>query len=54
MACDRDRALAFHTALQNSGIRTNQNAKWFLSIAHDDTIIDETLAAADQAMMAIA
>ncbi len=50
MACDRDKALAFHLALQEEGIRTNQNAKWFLSVAHDDAIIDETLAAADRAM----
>ena len=54
VACDRDKALAFHTALQDEGIRTNQNAKWFLSVAHDDAIIDETLAAADRAMAAIA
>jgi glutamate-1-semialdehyde 2,1-aminomutase len=54
VACDRDKALAFHTALQDEGIRTNQNAKWFLSVAHDDAIIDETLAAADRAMVAIA
>ena len=47
---DRDKALAFHHALQEEGIRTNQNAKWFLSVAHDDAIIDETLAAADRAM----
>jgi glutamate-1-semialdehyde 2,1-aminomutase len=54
VACDRDKALAFHTALQEEGIRTNQNAKFFLSVAHDDAIIDETLAAADRAMAAIA
>ena len=30
------------------------SAKWFLSTAHDDAIIDETLAAADRAMAAIA
>jgi glutamate-1-semialdehyde 2,1-aminomutase len=54
VACDRDKALAFHTALQDEGIRTNQQAKWFLSTAHDDAIIDETLAAADRAMAAIA
>jgi glutamate-1-semialdehyde 2,1-aminomutase len=52
-ACDRDRALAFHCALQEEGIRTNQQAKWFLSTAHDDAIIDETLAAADRAMASI-
>src|SRR4029079_8278447 len=54
VACDRDKALAFHVALQEEGIRTNQNAKFFLSTAHDDAIIDETLAAADRAMAAIA
>jgi glutamate-1-semialdehyde 2,1-aminomutase len=54
VACDRDKALAFHTALQDEGIRTNQNAKWFLSTAHDEAIIDQTLAAADRAMAAIA
>ncbi len=53
-ACDRDKAMAFHRALQDEGIRTNQQAKWFLSTAHDDAIIDETLAAADRAMAAIA
>src|SRR5262249_36172205 len=50
LACDRDRALAFHNALQEEGIRVNQQAKWFLSTAHDDAVIDETLAAADRAM----
>lgn len=54
IACDRDKALAFHTALQEEGIRTNQNSKFFLSMAHDDAIIDETLAAADRAMANIA
>ena len=49
-ACDRDRVLAFHRALQEEGIRINQAGKWFLSTAHDDAIIDETLAAADRAM----
>jgi glutamate-1-semialdehyde 2,1-aminomutase len=49
-ACDRDMALAFHAALQEQGIRVNQRATWFLSTAHDDAIIDETLAAADRAM----
>jgi glutamate-1-semialdehyde 2,1-aminomutase len=52
-ACDRDVALAFHRALQEEGIRINQVGKWFLSTAHDDAIIDETLAAADRAMAAL-
>ena len=47
-ACDRDGVLAFHRA--EEGIRINQAGKWFLSTAHDDAIIDETLAAADRAM----
>jgi glutamate-1-semialdehyde 2,1-aminomutase len=50
---DRDAALAFHGALQEEGIRVNQRTTWFLSTAHDDAIIDETLAAADRAMAAL-
>ncbi|MFO1161342.1 MAG: aspartate aminotransferase family protein [Reyranellaceae bacterium] len=50
VACDRDRALAFHRLLQDEGIRVNQQAKFFLSTAHDDAIIAETLAAADKVM----
>src|SRR5476649_2815875 len=53
-ACDRDRALAFHQALQEEGVRIGQQAKWFLSTAHDDQVIDETLAAADRAMAKLA
>lgn len=49
-ACDRDRATAFHRALQEEGVRIVQAGKWFLSTAHDDAVIDETLAAADRAM----
>jgi glutamate-1-semialdehyde 2,1-aminomutase len=52
-ACDRDRALAFHTALQDEGVRVTQAARWFLSTAHDDGVIDETLAAADRALAAV-
>jgi len=53
-ACDRDRALAFHQALQEEGVRVGQQAKWFLSTAHDESVIDETLAAADRAMAKLA
>jgi len=52
-ACDRDAVLALHQALQEEGIRINQVGKWFLSTAHDDAVIDETLAAADRAMAAL-
>ncbi len=51
---DRDRALAFSGALQANGVRVNQRCAWFLSAAHDDATIDETLAAADRAFAAIA
>ncbi len=53
-ACDRDMAMAFHMALQEEGVRINQRATWFLSTAHDDDVIDETLAAADRAMARLA
>ncbi|MGQ0582529.1 MAG: aspartate aminotransferase family protein [Reyranella sp.] len=53
-ACDRDMAMAFHAALQEEGIRVNQRATWFLSTAHDDAVIDETLTAADRAMAKLA
>ncbi|MBL8675794.1 MAG: aspartate aminotransferase family protein [Rhodospirillales bacterium] len=49
-ATDRDRALALSRALQDEGVRVNQRCSWFLSAAHDDATIDETLAAADRAM----
>jgi len=54
VACDRDRALAFHRGLQEEGIRVNQQAKWFLSTAHDEAIVDETLAAADRVLAKLA
>ena len=47
-------ALAFHAALQEEGIRVNQRTTWFLSTAHDDALIAETLAAADRAMATLA
>lgn len=50
---DRERALAFSLALQTEGVRVNQRCAWFLSAAHDDVVIDETLAAAERAMAAI-
>ena len=49
-ACDRDAMLAFHAALQEEGVRVQQAGKWFLSTMHDETVIDETLAAASRAM----
>jgi glutamate-1-semialdehyde 2,1-aminomutase len=52
-ACDRDKALAFHAAMQEEGIRVNPQAKFFLSAAHDDAIVERTLAAADKVMAAL-
>ena len=49
-ACDRDMASAFSRALQEEGVRVNQRGAWFLSAAHDASVIEETLAAADRAM----
>lgn len=49
-ACDRDRAQAFHVAMQEEGIRINPQAKFFLSAAHDDAIVERTLTAADKIM----
>jgi glutamate-1-semialdehyde 2,1-aminomutase len=50
---DRDRALVFSRALQAEGVRVNPRCSFFLSTAHDDAIIDETLAGADRAMAEI-
>jgi glutamate-1-semialdehyde 2,1-aminomutase len=50
MATDRDAMLAFHSALQEEGVRVQQGGRWFLSTAHDKAVIDETLTAADRAM----
>ena len=52
-ACDRDRAVAFHRVLQEEGVRITQAGKWFLSAAHDDDVVDETLATVDRAMAAL-
>ena len=41
--------MGFSQALQANGVRVNQRCAWFLSAAHDDDAIDETLTAADRA-----
>jgi len=51
---DRERSLRFSGELQARGVRVNQKCAWFLSAAHDDAAIGETLAAADGAFGAIA
>jgi glutamate-1-semialdehyde 2,1-aminomutase len=53
VACDRDKAQAFHVAMQEEGVRINPQGKFFLSTAHDDAIIEQTLAAADKVLGAL-
>jgi len=40
----------FLQALQDNGVRPTSRGLWFVSAAHDDALIDETLAAAEQAL----
>ena len=45
LAADKARYVNFTTALLSHGIRALERGAWFLSTAHDDTAIDETIAA---------
>ena len=45
-----DQALLFCEALQDEGVRITQRGVWFLSAAHGDAEIDETLASAARAL----
>ena len=45
LAADKARYVNFTTALLSHGVRALERGAWFLSTAHDDTVIDETLAA---------
>ena len=47
---DQERGLAFCQALQDEGVRVTQRGVWFLSAAHGDAEIGETLAAAERAL----
>jgi glutamate-1-semialdehyde 2,1-aminomutase len=49
-ACDADAARSFHAALQEEGVRIQQAGKWFLSAAHDRSVIAETLLGVERAM----
>jgi len=40
----------FLEALQDQGVRTTSRGLWFVSTAHDDALIDKTLAATEQAL----
>ena len=45
LAADKARYVNFTTALLSHGVRALERGAWFLSAAHDDTVIDETIAA---------
>jgi glutamate-1-semialdehyde 2,1-aminomutase len=51
---DRTRYVRFTTALLERGVRALERGAWFLSTAHDDNVIDETLTAVNYAAQAIA
>jgi glutamate-1-semialdehyde 2,1-aminomutase len=53
-ATDLDTQRRFLRALQDRGVRVTARGTWFLSAAHDDADIDATLAAASEALDAIA
>ena len=45
LAADKERYVNFTTGLLSHGVRALERGAWFLSSAHDDTVIDETIAA---------
>jgi glutamate-1-semialdehyde 2,1-aminomutase len=51
---DRARYVAFTTALLRRGVRALERGAWFLSAAHDDSVVDETLAAVAAAAREVA
>jgi glutamate-1-semialdehyde 2,1-aminomutase len=53
-ATDLDTQRRFLRALQDRGVRVTARGTWFLSAAHDDADIDATLAAAAEALDAVA
>lgn len=44
LAADKERYVNFTTGLLSHGVRALERGAWFLSTAHDDTAIDETIA----------
>jgi glutamate-1-semialdehyde 2,1-aminomutase len=51
---DRPAYVAFTTALLRRGVRALERGAWFLSIEHDDAVIDATLDAVDDAAREVA
>ena len=47
LAADKARYVNFTTALLSHGVRALERGAWFLSTAHDDAAIDETIAAVE-------
>ena len=45
LAADKTRYINFTTALLSRGVRALERGAWFLSTAHDDAAVDETIAA---------
>ena len=51
---DRPAYIAFTTALLRRGVRALERGAWFLSIEHDDAVIDATLEAVEDAAREVA
>ena len=50
---DHRRYVGFRQNLLHGGVRANMHGKWFLSTAHTEQDVEQTLAAADQALRAL-
>ena len=53
LAADRSRYVELTTALIEDGVRALERGAWFISDAHDDAVIDQTLAAVEHALQRI-
>jgi glutamate-1-semialdehyde 2,1-aminomutase len=53
LAADKMRYIRLTTALLDRGVRALERGAWFLSIAHTDEVIDETIAAVASAAQEI-
>ena len=53
LAADKARYIHFTTTLLDHGIRALERGAWFLSTAHNDAVIDETIAAVAAATKAL-
>jgi glutamate-1-semialdehyde 2,1-aminomutase len=53
MRCDLDKQRRFLRALQDEGVRPTSRGTWFMSTAHTDADVDETVRAAELALRAV-